>query len=433
MFRRIFGKKPKPPPPAEVKELSLDSLEGEIKKLKDDRLEVVKGEIGPLVEGIARACEEIKALAKILAQAEVSKDVYVGLDKSSREARRLFVDKVTRAIEGLKQPKELTWQGLLAFGDSLDRALNMVADAGVVHGRYASVLFGQHLQSVYQSIHKLQELGAEFKAAIEVKRDEVQNLDDASAQIAHLKGLAQRLVHLGAQKEALENRAKSLEGVLEAEGVERDRLTSSQELKDVEKIHHELGQIEQKIARLRGEAASAISGLQRPFKKMRKLALDGKHPLGRDKFGMLNLCIDEPLEAFLSDGEDLPRLTALLQDLKNIIESGQIELNPRERRKKLEQIRGMLGGALLELRREHDGILVEKVEKERAYITSPLLKQRSELERSLEARRSELEKIQSELKGLSGEMEKIEGEIGRGRSELEGKASAVLGAKLKIT
>jgi len=433
MFRRIFGKKPKPSPPVEVKELSLDSLGEEIKKLKDDRLEVVKGEMKLLVEGIAGVCENIRTSAKILAQAEVSKEVYVGLDKSSREARRLFVDKVTRAIKGLKQQKELTWQGLLAFGDSLDRALNMVADAGVVHGRYASVLFGQHLQSVYQSIHKLQELGAEFKGAIEVKKDEVQNLDNTSAQIAHLKGLAQRLVHLGAQKEALENRAKSLEGVLEAEGVEFDKLTRSQELKDVEKIRHELGQIEQKIARLKGEAASAISGLQRPFKKMKKLALDGKHPLGKDMFRMLDLCIDEPLEAFLSDGGDLPRLTALLHDLKGIIEGGQIELNPRERRKRLKQIQSMLSGALLEMRREYDNTLVEKAEKEQAYMSSSVLKRRAELEKSLEVHRSELEKIQSELKGLSKEIEKIEGEIGRGRSELEGKASALLGVKLKIT
>jgi len=433
MFRRIFGKKPKPLPQVEVKELSLDSLGEEIKKLKDDKLEVVKGEIGPLVEGIARACEEIKALAKILAQAEVSKEVYVGLDKSAREARRLFVDKVTRAIEGLKQPKELTWQGLLTFGDSLDRALNMVADAGVVHGRYASVLFGQHLQSVYQSIHKLQELGTEFKAAIEVKKDEVQNLDSTSAQIAHLKGLAQRLIHLGAQKEELENRAKSLEGVLEAEGVEFDRLTRSQELKDVEKIQYELDQIEKRVVRLRGEAASAISGLQRPFKKMRKLALDGKHPLGRDKFGVLDLCIDEPLEAFLSDERDLPRLTALLQDLKGIIEGGQIELNPRERRKRLEQIQSMLSGALLEMRREYDNVLVKKAENEQTYMSSSVLKRRAELEKSLEAHRSELEKIQSELKVLSREMEKIEEEIGRGKSKLESEASIVLGVKLKIT
>jgi hypothetical protein len=432
MLRRIFGKKPKPPPPIEVRELSLDSLGEEIKKLKDDELKAIEGEVGPLVEGIARACEETKASAEALAQAQVSKEVYVGLDRSSREARRLFVEKVTRAIDGLRQPKELTWQGLLAFGDSLDRALDTMVDAGVVHGRYASVLFGQHVQGVYQSIRKLQELGAQFKAAMEVKKDEVQNLDNTSAQIADLKDLAQRLVSLGAKKDALEGRVKGLGDVLEAEGVEFDKLTCSQELKDVEKIRHELGQIEQKISRLRGEAASAISGLQRPFKKMKKLALDGKHPLGKDGFKMLDLCIDEPLEAFLSDGENLPRLTALLQDLEGLIEGGQIELNPRERRKRLEQIRGLLSGTLLELKREHDDSQAKKAEKERAYMSSPLLKRREELEKSLEVHRSELEKVQSELSLLSREMEKIEEEIGRRRSKLESEASIVLGIKLKI-
>ena len=48
MFRRIFGKKPKPPPSVEVKELSLDSIEEEIKKLKDAKLGVVKEEMRPL-------------------------------------------------------------------------------------------------------------------------------------------------------------------------------------------------------------------------------------------------------------------------------------------------------------------------------------------------------------------------------------------------
>jgi len=432
-LRRIFGKKPKPTPSLEVKEFSLDTLEEEIEKLKKDKLGAIGEEVRLHIEGIAMAREDIKALTKALAQAEISGEVYVGLDRSVREARRLFIDKVTRAIDGIEQPKELTWHGLLALNDSLGRAVNLTTDAGATHGRRASMLFGQQVRAIYQSIDRLQGLAAEFKGIVEAKKEDIQVLNEISARITNQKNLIQKLTHLRAQKGELENRAGGLENTLRAEQVELDGLIDGQELKQIERARQELDQIEQRIARLRSEAASAISGLQRPFKKMRKLALDGKHPLGRDKFGMLNLCIDEPLEAFLSDGEDLPRLTALLQDLKNIIEGGQIELNPRERRKKLEQIRGMLGGALLELRREHDGILVEKVEKERAYITSPLLKQRAELERSLEARRSELEKIQSELKGLSGEMEKIEGEIGRGRSELEGKASAVLGAKLKIT
>jgi len=433
MFRRIFGKKAKPPPLVEVRELSLDSIEEKIKKLKDDKLEVVKGEIGPLVEEIIGVCENIRNSAKILAQAEVSKEVYVGLDKSAREARRLFVDKVTHAIEVLEHPRELTWRSLLAFGDSLDRTLNLLTGAGVVHGRYASVLFGQHLQSAYQSIRKLQDLESQFKAAIEVKKDEVRLLDDTYAQITHQKDLAQKLVNLRSQKQVLENRAKSLEGVLEAEGVEFDRLTSSQELKDVEKIRHELGQIGQKIARLRSEAASALSSLQRPFKKMKKLALDGKYPLNRDKLSVLDMSIEEPLNAFLSDEVNLPKLIEVLKDAKRSVESGEVELNPRERKKRLVQIERMLDGRLLELRQRYEEALVEKAAKEEAYTSSRVLKRRTELEKSLGTHRSELEKIQSELKGLSMEMERIEEEIERSKSELESEASIVLGVKLKIT
>jgi len=432
MFRRIFGKKPKPPPSVEVKELSLDSIEEEIKKLKDAKLGVVKEEMRPLVEEITRLCEDIRASAKILAQAEVSKEVYVGLDKSSREARRLFVDKVTRAIESLERPRELTWQSLLAFGDSLNRTINLLTGAGVIHGRYASVLFGQHLQYVYQSIRKLQDLGTQFRAAIEIKKDEVQLLDETSAQITHQKDTTQRIANLLSQKQALENRAKSLESHLEAEAVEYDKLTSSQEMKDAEKINHELGQIMQKIARSKGEAASAISSLQRPFKKMKKLALDGKHPLSREKSKMLDLCIDEPLGAFLSDQGDLPILTVLIQELKGAVDEEQIELNPKERRKRLEQIQSMLGGELLELRREYDKTSAEKAEKEQEYMNSPVLKQKAELEKSLKIHRSELEKIQSDLKVLSADIEKIEEEIVQSKSKIENEASKFLGVKLKI-
>ena len=65
-------------------------------------------------------------------------------------------------------------------------------------------------------------------------------------------------------------------------------------------------------------------------------------------------------------------------------------------------------------------------------MNSPILKQKSELEKSLKIHRSELEKIQSDLKVLSGDMEKIEGEIVQGKSKIENEASKFLGVKLKI-
>jgi chromosome segregation ATPase len=147
---------------------------------------------------------------------------------------------------------------------------------------------------------------------------------------------------------------------------------------------------------------------------------------------MLDLCIEEPLNAFLSDEVNLPRLIALLKEVEKAVESGEVELSPRERRKRLGQIKTMLDGGLLELRRKYEKMLMEKAAKEEAYASSPILKKKAELEKSLEAHRSELKKIQSEFKEISKDIEKIEEEIKRNKSELEDEASTLLGVKLKI-
>ena len=432
-LRRIFGKKTKPPPLPEIRELSLDSLEEEIKSLRMHKLEAAKEAVKPKIDEVVWICEEIREWIKVLAQAEAVKEVYVGLGKTAREARRLLVDKLNRAIQGIKPPKELTWQSIVAFDDSLSRALGLMNDAIIAHSRYVTVLFGQQVQNVSRSIHKLNGSAAGLKGAIMENDREIQMFDGISSKIARQRDLLQLRTYMRAQRESLDGRIKELENSIKAEGTGLDQLINSQELKQMENVRHELDQIERKIIRIKGEASSAISNLGRPFKKMKKLALDEKHPLDRDKLRMLDLCIDEPLEAFLSEGENMPKLTVLLRDLEDIIKNEKIKINPREREKKLAHIRAMLDGGLLDLKRRYEGALAEKVAKEQAYATSPLLKQKAELERSLEAHRSELEKIQSEFKGLTKEMEDVEGEIGQGKSKLEDEASIVLGVKLKIT
>lgn len=432
-LRRIFGKKPKSPPPPEIRELSVDSLEEEIKSLRARKLEAAKEATRPKIDEVVWICEEIRALIKVLTQAEAVKEVYVGLGKTAREARRLLVDKLNRAIHGVNPPKELTWQGVVAFDDSLGRALGLMNDAIIAHSRYVAVLFGQQVQNVSSSIHKLNGSAAGLKGAIMENDREIQMLDGISSKIARQRDLLQLQTYTRAQRESLDGRIKELENSVKAEGAELDQLINSQELKQMENVRHELDQIGRRIIRIKGEASSAISNLGRPFKKMKKLALDEKHPLDRDKLRMLDLCIDEPIKAFLSEEENMPRLTVLLRDLEDIIKNEEIKINPRERRKKLAHIRAMLDGGMLDLKRRYEGALAEKAAKEQAYTTSPLLKQKAELERSLKAHRSELEKIQSEFKGLTKEMEDVEGEIKQGKSKLEEEASIALGVKLKIT
>jgi hypothetical protein len=431
-LRRLFGRKPKPVPPPEVKEFSLESLEEELKSIKKNRLAGVEEAIKPKIEEIAWTCASIKASAKALAKAEVAEEVHARLDKTVQEARRLFIDKVIRAVEGLRPPEELTWQNLISFGESLGRAVNLVTEASATHGRFISILYKHQVQEIYQWIHKLQGLAVGFKSFIDEKTGETEIFDDALSKISRQKEMIEKLKHMHEQKASLEVGAKDLETRVKSKSKELEQMINSKELKQAEEMRRELENIKQNTARLSSEISSAISSLHRPFKKMKRLALDGKHPLDRDKLKMLDLCIEEPLNAFLSDEVNLPRLIALLKEVEKAVESGEVELSPRERRKRLGQIKTMLDGGLLELRRKYEKMLMEKAAKEEAYASSPILKKKAELEKSLEAHRSELKKIQSEFKEISKDIEKIEEEIKRNKSELEDEASTLLGVKLKI-
>lgn len=431
-LRRLFGKKLKPPPPPEAREFSFESLEEELKNAKGARLDAAKETMGPKIEEIEGICGTIKTSAEALAKAEVAEEVHVRLDKTVQEARRLFVDKVTRAADGLRPPGELTWQNLTSFDESLGRAVNLMTDASAAHGRFISILYRHQVQEIYQWIQRMQGLATELRDFIEEKAGEIELFNDVFSKISKQRDLIKRLELMREQKASLEAGAKDLETRVKSEGGELERIVDNQELKHAEGIRRELDNIKQRISRLEGEASSAISSLHRPFKKMKKLVLDGKCPFDRDKMRMLDLCIEEPLNAFLSDEVNLPKLTALLGDVKRAVESGEVELSPREREKRLKQIRAMLDGGLLELRQRYERALVERAAKGEAYASSPVLKKRAELEKSLGAHRSELERIQSELKEISKDIEKIEDEIKRNKSELEDDASTLLGIKLKV-
>ena len=432
-FRRIFGKKPKVPAKApEVREFTLDSLEDEIKNLKKRRLESIKEIAGQKIDEISKLCENLNKSAKALAEAEATEFVHPGLEKTAHEARRLFVHKVTRATEELKRPAELTWQGLLSFHAALSRALKLMIDAGIAHGRRASVLFRQPMQNTRRLIRMLHTSATELDGIIERGTDEIKELDEISLKITDQKGFLQRLTHLRAQEQSFGSRIEDLKNFIKMKGAELDQLSSSPESKRLESLRRELDQIERKIVELGNEAARAISDLGRPFRKMRKLTLSAEHPLDKEKAKMLELCIDEPFNAFRSDEKDLPVLTALLRDLADRIETGEVKLDPRERQKKLEQIHRMLDGGLLRLKTKYVELMAERDAKKRDLETSPIPEEKAELERALDFNRSELMKTQSKLSETSKALEKTKREIEQNKLELESLAKKILGPELKI-
>jgi hypothetical protein len=433
-LRRIFRRKPKAPPEIpEVKKFTLDSLESEIGNLKKRKFEAIKETAKPKIDGITEACNNIKKSVENLEKAEITEAVHPRIEKTTLEARRLLIDKVNRAFEGVSWPHDLTWQSLSAFNDSVTRAVNLLIRANVMHGRFAATLFKQQVRDLSYSIRRLHELVIGLDEFLKEKGDEFRALEEVSSKIAEQRDLLQRIESLHVRRKSLGQQAKDLENELVAKKKELEKLVVSKDFKQLEDFKRELKRIEGELLELKSEVVRIFSSLGRPLKKMRKLWLTEEHQASREQTQTLELCLADPFEAFLADEKGLPTLTSLLRVLGDSIESGKIPFDPREQRKKLGEVREVLErGTLLELKEKYTKLLAEKNARKRKYETSPLLKEKARLERSLKINQLELARIRSELDAISKTIEESRQKIQRNKIELENKARGALGVELKI-
>lgn len=430
LFRKIFGKKSVAP---QIKELTLDLLDERIKYLKEDRSAEAVEILKPKVDEIVIAFEGVKIATQIISEAELTGDVHPKLYKMGNEARRLLAEKIIRAIDGVNRPRDLTWQSLLNFNDSAARAVSLVVEASTSHGRHAAILFEKQMQNLFQSIHKLHGLTIKLGELLNGEGAQLQELDRIASLIARQRELAKEAERLRAEKELLEKRGGALNQALVEKSTELEHLMKCDDLKQLESLQRELLELGQRMSNLQNLFISIASGISRPFRKMRNLVSIGKHPLDRDLAKALDLYIDDPFEAALSEADGLPMLNALLLDLQNLIQSGEVELSARERRKKLERIHELLKTtALPDIQKEYRQLLAERESKSSAYKQSPLLRRKTELEKSIEQQKLELERVHADIGATQTKLGEIRHEIEENRAELEKSSTAVLDAQVKL-
>ncbi|MDI6819941.1 MAG: hypothetical protein QMC89_03435 [Candidatus Hodarchaeaceae archaeon] len=429
-FRKIFGKKPAAP---QIKELTLDLLDEQIKHLKEDRSAEAVEILKPKVDEIIIACEGVKIATQIISEAELTEDVHPKLYKMGNEARRLLTEKIIRAMDGVNRPRDLTWQSLLDFNDSAARAVSLVAETSAAHGRHVAILFEKQMQNLFQSIHKLHGLTIRLGELLNEKGAQLRELDRIASLIARQREFAKEVERLRVEEELLERREGVLSQTLMEGSTELERLMKCDDFKQLESLQRELLELEEGMNHLRNAFISITSGISRPFRKMRNLVSIGKHPLDRDLAKALDLYIDDPFEAALSEVDGLPMLNALLLDIQNLIQSGEVELSARERRKKLERIHELLKTTtLLGIQKEYRQLLAERESKSSAYKQSPLLRRKAELEKSIEQQKLELERVRANIGATQTKLGEIRHKIEENRAELEKSSTAVLDAQVKL-
>lgn len=431
-LRKIFGRKPKAPEP-QVEKLSVDSLEGRVDKLKQEKLSEAQSKLNTMLD---RLSEERGALLKDLktfSEAEPAEEVYPGLRKTALEARRLLTDKLTRAVTDIERRGEFSTNNLAILSGKLTKMVNLTTDALVTHSRYVRALFGSHFNAIELRLRRLHGLVREVNVLIEGTLREMRSLDLISSKISSRKEILNRIEDMRTNAKSLESQIVVLEKLIENERNQLARLVNSEEFKNLDASGRELERIEREIAHVKGTVSSVISGLSRPFRKMEKLVTAGEYQMDREMVKVLQLCIENPLEV-LSSNEKLGTVDALLQKMIELLEEGKISMDDRERMKRIKLARELLEEKkLLKLKERLTHLQADIEIKKRAREQTSLLKQKAELEELIEKYRTDLKRARATIEELHRESQQAEKDIDKNLREIEKLATEAIGVTVELT
>ena len=431
-FKRIFGKK-KVPEPIQPERLSIESLEERMGKLRGEKLAGGQSKLNTVLDGISNEREAILNKLKTLSGAEPTGEVYPGLRKTALEARRLFIDKLTRALPEIQLRGEFSPHDLTALDGKLAKMANLTTDAATTHGRYVRALFGPQLNVIELHLRRLHGLVRDAHILIEKTLGEMQSLDSISSKIISRKELFRRVEAMQTEAKSLEGQVTELERLIESGNTKLAQLIGSEEFKRADALGGELQRVEREISQVKSAASSAISGLSRPLRKMEKLVVAGECQMDREMVKVLELCIENPLEVLSSD-EKIAATGALLQKMIDLLESGKISMSDRERRKRVELARELLEKEkLLNLKKRLTHLHAHRESQKRAREQTSLLKQKVELERLIEKHNSDLKRARATIEELHRESQRAKKEIDKNLHELEKLATEAIGVKVELT
>ena len=429
MFLKRIFKKPPPQEPV-LGKLNLEALRERVNDLRKEKFETVKPALNAVLDETIKARKMLLSDTKRLAEAKPSEEVHLELLKTSTEAKKLLVEKITRALADIKHSPELTTGALEVFDSKLTKAINLTTDATTIHGRYVGATFGPEFAAIKSGLRRLHELAGQVHKTIEGVLSENMGLDSISSEINSHIELAELIKKTQDDIKSFEELCKEIGDRVKNEKSRLEQLMSSEEFRYAVEAGRELKQIELDIKRMEGEVTSAFSDISRPLRKLERLVSSGGHQMDREKIKTLGLCINNPLDITSSD-EKISAAGELLRETAKLLDEGKIELGWRERKKKLEKIRKLAEG--LKGFKGRLDLLRQRLEVHLRASGYPIQKQISELEKSIAQHESKLNNVKASIEELRQKSELTEKEIGEKRINIEKLASEILGTKVELT
>ena len=307
-------------------EILLEEFEDYYKEQLESQFFKVKKAVKKQLSDINESLLEIKVCTDHFIEAGEGK-----IDEKALKSLHFFSDKIRKEIDEVGVPDEdITYDAMYNLLNSIKKLFTNINDIA----KKSIPKFQKELQGEIKELSYItRKLGNKQKVLDEFLRKKYKDLKDAEY-------LLKKLPKLFTLKENIEKAKSDLDGFekeLEERHSEQENLTEA--LKKIEKneLFNELDQLEAKLARLRMDVNNQF-GFKKALKKL-------KFELEKDTLRNPNINIyflkdflKNPINTLVNESRDLPKFSALLIQLRHILEENKLNLKSEVKDKTIQQI-----------------------------------------------------------------------------------------------
>jgi len=307
-------------------EILLEEFEDYYKEQLESQFFKVKKAVKKQLSDINESLLEIKVCTVHFIEAGEGK-----IDEKALKSLHFFSDKIRKEIDEVGVPDEdITYDAMYNLLNSIKKLFTNINDIA----KKSIPKFQKELQGEIKELSYItRKLGNKQKVLDEFLRKKYKDLKDAEY-------LLKKLPKLFTLKENIENAKSDLDGFekeLKERHSEQENLTEA--LKKIEKneLFNELDQLEAKLARLRMDVNNQF-GFKKALKKL-------KFELEKDTLRNPNINIyflkdflKNPINTLVNESRDLPKFSALLIQLRHILEENKLNLKSEVKDKTIQQI-----------------------------------------------------------------------------------------------
>jgi hypothetical protein len=322
---------------SEVKIFSSSDIEGWLKDQTSSVLTPVQSQAQKLRDEVRDSIQSFSDVGKMLVE-NSSKEIEKRNMRTYNRARALnkLARLFTERIKKITIPDQVSYDNLNRFAQEIQKVF-IVTDIDIKNWFPRISPFFIMDRRKFMTVHEKAKLSLntlnDFLTKEYVK---TKTLEETFQLIYELHNLEQQLVQIEAEKKSIEHERVPVENELAELGKKTAELKSEGPV-------DRLFLIEAEIEKLNKELKQELRHLQKPFKKMRALALyRGGAGLTPDERNKLGQYLQKPFKAFSTEETSYPVLKQILQKMERLINEGKLKLKSDKKRKAEQDINAIL-------------------------------------------------------------------------------------------